>query len=67
MARIEFSGSDLFIGLDVHVYPSHLGYWVDKTEGLHTRSKSTVMDDFGNLVDILDAAHQRAAYRAVLH
>jgi len=69
MARIEFIGSNLFIGIDTHVYPSKLGYWIDKTfdRGMRTDSRITVMDDFGNLIDVLDAAHQRAAYRQALH
>ena len=65
--HINFIGSDLFIGGNIHVYPAKLGYWVDKTEGMSTDTKSTVMDDFGNLVGVIEAAHQRAMYRQVLH
>lgn len=67
--RIQFNGSDLFIGDNTHVYPCNMGYWVDETSAdlRHTDMKATVMDDFGNLVEILVAAKQRAIFRQALH
>lgn len=67
--NITIDGQDIFIGDNTHCYPSNLGYWVDtqSKRDQMTSSAICVADDFGNLVDVLAAAHQRATFRQTTH
>jgi len=69
MARLIFEGSDIFIGNFIMVYPGPIGYWVDVTtfNGKQTDTFIHVMDDYGNLVNVLRAARQRQIYRDSAH
>ena len=67
--QISFIGADMYIGERTHIYPGALGYWADhySKDMRGNTAQTMVMDDFGNLVDVLPAAHQRAAYRHQQH
>jgi hypothetical protein len=73
----QFDGIDIFLGVEgdefrTHVYRgSMLGvYWADhygrRSLG-RPETEVLVQDDFGNLVKAFSGAHQRAAFRQVLH
>ena len=72
--RVEFEGQDIFITVGdrmCRVYPARQGtYWVDMERGYGRIGIETgvlTVDDFGNMVDGFDGAHQRHHFRQILH
>lgn len=68
----QYDGKDIFIsqGERMHrVYPAYPGaYWFDievARGGVETQV--LIVDDFGNMVQGMTSAHQRAHFRKVLH